>query len=217
MKVEVWSDYVCPFCYIGKRQLEQAIKETGYDGQIEVEMKSYLLDPTTPVDTEKSVYASLAGKYSMSEEQIKGMTSNVAERAKEVGLQYNFDTMKEANTNAAHRMAKWAETKGKGPQLSERLLQSYFLEGGAIGKKEVLLDLAKEVGLDAAEAQEILAGDQFAGEVQEDIAQAQEMGVKGVPFFVIDGKYGISGAQPQPLFNQTIEKAAQEAGLKSQI
>ncbi|RHW34915.1 DsbA family oxidoreductase [Lysinibacillus yapensis] len=214
MKVEVWSDYVCPFCYIGKRQLEKAISESGYEGQIEVELKSFLLDPTTPVDSEQSVIASLAKKYNMSEEQAKGMTNNVAERAKEVGLNYNFDIMKEANTSAAHRLAKWAETKGKGAELSERLLQCYFLEGGAIGKKEVLLDLVKEVGLDANEAQEILASDQYAKEVEEDIAQAQALGVRGVPFFVIDQKYGISGAQPQPLFNQTIEKAAKEAGLK---
>jgi len=217
MKVEVWSDYVCPFCYIGKRQLEQAIIEAGYEGQIEVELKSFLLDPTTPIDTNKSVYASLSKKFNISEEQAKEMTKNVGARAKEVGLDYNFDIMKEANTTAAHRLAKWANTKGKGAELSERLLQSYFLEGGAIGKRDVLLDLVKEVGLDQAEAKAVLESDQFEVEVNQDISEAQNLGVRGVPFFVIDSKYGISGAQPQELFNQTIAKAADEAGLRPKL
>ncbi|MFC7685957.1 DsbA family protein [Ureibacillus sp. GCM10028918] len=217
MKVEVWSDYVCPFCYIGKRQLEQSIKDSGYEGQIEVEMKSFLLDPTTPIDTDKTVYASLSNKYNISEEQAKEMTKNVAERAKEVGLNYNFDIMKDANTTAAHRLAKWASTKGKGPEISERFLQSYFLEGGAIGKQEVLLSLVEDIGLDKAEAQEILNGSQFSDEVQKDISAAQNLGVRGVPFFVIDNKYGISGAQPKAIFEQTISKAADEAGLKPKL
>ncbi len=217
MKVEVWSDYVCPFCYIGKRELERAIKDSGYEGQIEVELKSFLLDPTTPVDTNKSVYESLSKKFSVSEEQAKEMTKNVAARAKEVGLDYNFDIMKEANTTAAHRLAKWAGTKGKGSELSERLLQSYFLEGGAIGKEEVLLSLAEEAGLDRAEALEILKSNQFEGEVMQDISEAQNLGVRGVPFFVVDNKYGISGAQPKAIFDQTISKAAEEAGLKPKL
>jgi len=217
MKVEVWSDYVCPFCYIGKRELERAIKDSGYEGQIEVELKSFLLDPTTPANTDKSVYESLSKKFNISEEQAKEMTKNVAARAKEVGLDYNFDIMKEANTTAAHRLAKWAETKGKGPSFSERLLQSYFLEGGAIGKQDVLLSLVEEVGLDKTEAQEILNGNQFADEVEQDISEAQNLGVRGVPFFVLDNKYGISGAQPKAIFDQAISKAAEEAGLKPKL
>ena len=217
MKIEVWSDYVCPFCYIGKRQLEIAIKQSGYEGQIEVEMKSFLLDPTTPVDTEQSVYEALAQKYNMPQEQVKSMTANVAERAKEVGLNYNFDMMKNANTTAAHRLAKWAKIKGLDAQLNERLLKAYFLEGAAIGKHDVLLELAAEVGLDKEEAKEVLNSTQFANEVEEDIVEAQNLGVRGVPFFVIDRKYGISGAQPQPLFNETVVKAAKEAGLKPKL
>ncbi len=118
MKVEVWSDYVCPFCYIGKRQLEKALKDTGYEGQIEVEYKSFLLDPTTPIDADESVYSSLAKKFGVSVDEAKNMTKNVANRAKEVGLEYDFDIMKTANTVAAHRLAKWADTKGKGSEMS---------------------------------------------------------------------------------------------------
>jgi len=217
VKVEVWSDYVCPFCYIGKRQLEKAIKDSGYEGQIEVEYKSFLLDPTTPIDADEPVITSLAKKYRMSEAEAKNMTNNVAVRAKEVGLNYNFDNMKTANTVAAHRLAKWAETKGKGHEMSERLLKAYFLDGEAIGKKDVLLKLVEEVGLDQTEATEVLDGTMFKAEVDKDIYEAQQLGVRGVPFFVFDNKYGISGAQPQPLFEQTIEKVASEAGLKPKL
>ncbi|RUL53633.1 DsbA family oxidoreductase [Lysinibacillus antri] len=217
MKIEVWSDYVCPFCYIGKRQLEKAIKDSGYEGQLEVEYKSFLLDPTTPIDTEEPVYSSLANKYGVTEERAKEMTKGVAERAKEVGLEYDFDNMKNANTVAAHRLAKWAATKGKGAQMSERLLQAYFLEGVAIGKHEELLKLVENIGLNTAEAQDILNGEQFADEVERDIYEAQNIGVRGVPFFVFDNKYGISGAQPQQLFEQTIAQAANEAGLKPKL
>src|SRR5690606_25676820 len=135
-----------------------------------------------------------------SEEEAKNMTNNVALRAKEVGLNYDFDKMKTANTVAAHRLAKWAETKGKGHEMSERLLQAYFLEGEAIGKAEVLLKLVEEIGLDTEEAKLILNGNQYNEDVEKDIYVAQQLGVRGVPFFVFDNKYGISGAQPQELF-----------------
>ncbi|SOC18436.1 predicted DsbA family dithiol-disulfide isomerase [Ureibacillus xyleni] len=217
MKIEVWSDYVCPFCYIGKRQLEKAIKDSGYEGQVEVEYKSFLLDPTTPLDAKDSVYSSLAKKYNVSIEQAKNMTKGVAERAKEVGLEYDFDIMKEANTVAAHRLAKWAATKQKGAELSERLLKAYFLEGKAIGQHDVLLNLVDEVGLDQEGARQVIDSDQFAKEVERDIYEAQQIGVRGVPFFVFNNKYGISGAQPQELFEQTIEKVAIEAGLKPKL
>ncbi|KGR91804.1 DSBA oxidoreductase [Ureibacillus massiliensis 4400831 = CIP 108448 = CCUG 49529] len=217
MKVEVWSDYVCPFCYIGKRQLEKALKDTGYEGQIEVEYKSFLLDPTTPIDADESVYSSLAKKFGVSVDEAKNMTKNVANRAKEVGLEYDFDIMKTANTVAAHRLAKWADTKGKGSEMSERLLQAYFSEGQAIGKRDVLLKLVEELGLDTKEATDILEGEQYAKDVEQDIIEAQTLGVRGVPFFVFDNKYGISGAQPQPVFEKTIEKVASEAGLKPKL
>lgn len=217
MKIEVWSDYVCPFCYIGKRQLEKAIKSSGYEGQIEVEFKSFLLDPTTPVDTEESVYTALAQKYSMSEQEAKNMTVNVASRAKEVGLDYNFDDMKTANTTMAHRLAKLAAVQGKAEIYNERLMSAYFLEGEAIGRQDVLTRLAKEVGLNMEEVQRVLESNEYEEAVEQDIYEAQQIGVRGVPFFVFNNKYGLSGAQPQPLFEQTIEQAASEAGLKKRV
>lgn len=217
MKIEVWSDYVCPFCYIGKRQLEKAIKNSGYEGQIDVEFKSFLLDPTTPIDTEESIYTSLARKYSMSEQEAKIMTENVASRAKEVGLDYNFDDMKTANTTAAHRLAKLAAAQGKAEMYNERLMKAYFLEGEAIGRHDVLKRLAKEVELDMEAVQLVLESDQYEETIEQDIYEAQQIGVRGVPFFVFNNKYGLSGAQPQQVFEQTIEQAASEAGLKKQI
>ncbi|MGM9948805.1 MAG: DsbA family protein [Lysinibacillus sp.] len=217
MKIEVWSDYVCPFCYIGKRQLERAIKESGYEQQIEVEFKSFLLDPTTPVDMEESIYTALSSKYNLSLEETKNMTANIAARAQEVGLHYNFDEMKTANTMAAHRLAKLANEQGKGKAYNERLMKSYFLEGEAIGRLEVLKRLAKEVELDSAKVEQVLAGQQFEEAVEADIYEARQIGVRGVPFFVVNHKYGISGAQPQSLFAQTIEQAAAEAGLTKSI
>lgn len=217
MKIEVWSDYVCPFCYIGKRQLEKAIENSGYAGQIAVEFKSFLLDPTTPIDTEESIYTSLARKYNMSEQEAKNMTSNVASRAKEVGLDYNFDDMKTANTTAAHRLAKLAAAQGKAAIYNERLMKAYFLEGEAIGRHDVLKRLAKEAELDMEAVERVLESNEYEEAVEQDIYEAQQIGVRGVPFFVFNNKYGLSGAQPQSLFEQTIEQVASEAGLKKQI
>ena len=146
---------------------------------VDVEYKSYLLDPTTPIDATGSVYEELQKKYGMSLAEVKNMTSNVAARAKEVGLDYNFDNMKSANTVKAHRLAKWAETKGKGKEFTERLLQAYFIEGLAIGQTEVLLTLVEQLGLHVDEAREIMAGEQFADEVQQDISVAQQLLILG--------------------------------------
>ncbi|WP_274308383.1 DsbA family oxidoreductase [Solibacillus daqui] len=217
MKIEVWSDYVCPFCYIGKTQLEHVLEQAGYGEAIEVELKSYLLDPTVKEDASEPIYEGLQQKYGMSIEEVKKMTQNVVARASEVGLAFNFDDMKNANTVKAHRLAKWAETKDKGKAFSERVLKAYFTEGQLIGHDETLLNLAEEVGLERQQAQAVLANDDYLAEMQQDIAIAQQLGVRGVPFFVIDQKYGISGAQPKEVFEQAIEKAAQEAGLRKPL
>ena len=219
MKVEVWSDYVCPFCYIGKKQLEKAIRDSGYEDQIEVTYKSFLLDPTTPENTTKSVYESLSEKYGSTIEEVKKMTAGVAARAKEVGLNYNFDEMKSANTVKAHRLAKWVESQNKelAKAYTEQVLQAYFLQGKAIGCDEELLAIIKQLGLDVEAAKSVLAQKEYENEIQQDIYEANQIGVRGVPFFVFNNKWGISGAQPQQLFEQTIEQAAVDAGLKKNI
>lgn len=217
MKIEIWSDYVCPFCYIGKKQLEQAIEETGFAGQVELVYKSYQLDPTTPVDTNVSTYEALAKKYGMSLEKAKEMTQGVAARAKEVGLDYNFDHSMEENTLKAHRLVKWAEQQGDVSALVESLLYNYFIEAKRIGQDDVLIDIAEQVGLNREEVAKVLANDDFKTEVEADIQEGLQLGVRGVPFFVLNRKYGISGAQPQEVFEETLRKVAKEEGLQPEL
>ncbi|MGE6515000.1 DsbA family oxidoreductase [Lysinibacillus sphaericus] len=214
MKIEIWSDYVCPFCYIGKKQLEKALQDTGFDGQVELVYKSYQLDPTTPVDTNVSTYESLAKKYSMTVDKVKEMTQGVAARAKEVGLDYNFDNLMEENTLKAHRLVKWAQQQGKAPALVEALLHGYFIEAKRISHDDVLIDIAEQLGLERKAVENVLTSDVFATDVEEDIQEGLQLGVRGVPFFVINRKYGISGAQPQEVFEDTLRKVAEEEGLQ---
>ncbi|SFK33022.1 Predicted dithiol-disulfide isomerase, DsbA family [Marinilactibacillus piezotolerans] len=214
MKFEVWSDYVCPFCYIGKRELEQAIRETGLTGKVEVEFKAYELDPTTSTKDNAPVKESLMKKKGMSESQVEGMFESVTDRAKSVGLNYDFSKMKNANTKKAHRLAKFAESQGKGSDIDEALLAAHFTDNLALNDDEVLLSVAESVGLSREEAQAVLSSDQHADEVAQDIQEARALGVQGVPFFVLERKYAISGAQPQELFQETLKKVADEMGLK---
>ena len=217
MKIEVWSDYVCPFCYIGKRLLEQSLEKTGYKEQAEVVFKAYELDPNAPKVSTEAIAESLARKYGTTVEAAKQMNQQVGERAKEVGLNYNFDTMKPANTFDAHRLAKFAEQQGKEAELSELLLQSYFIDGKELGRHEVLLELTDRVGLDRAEAEKVLKSDQYADEVRKDVNEAMQIGVRGVPFFVLNDKYAISGAQPAEVFENALRQVAEEEGLKPKL
>lgn len=150
----------------------------------------------------------------MSESQIEGMFESVTDRAKSVGLNYDFSKMKNANTKKAHRLAKFAESQGKGPDIDEALLSAHFTDNLALNDDEVLLSIAESVGLSQEEAQAVLSSDQYADEVAQDIEEARAIGVQGVPFFVLERKYAISGAQPQALFQETLQKVADEMGIK---
>lgn len=208
MKIEVWSDYVCPFCYIGKRHLEEAIEQAGLQ-DVEVVYKSYELDPNSPATSEKSMAEVLSEKYNMSVEEAKAMTDNVAAQAKAVNLLYDFERMTPANTFQAHRLAKFAEAEGLGEEMTERLLRAYFIEAEKIGTFEVLLKLAEEVGLSKAQTEKMLHSEVFIDEVKQDIEEAGQIGVKGVPFFVIDRKFALSGAQPVATFVEALKKASE--------
>lgn len=214
MKIEIWSDYVCPFCYIGKRRLEEALASTNLTEKAEVVFKAFQLDPNTPVDTDALMLDELARKYNVSLEEAGKMLANVSEQAKTVGLAYNVDEMKAANTFNAHRLAKLAEQEGKGDTVSERLLQGSFVKGEALGNEETLLTIAEEAGLSKDRVRHMLASDEFADEVRSDIAEAGQIGVQGVPFFVINRKYAISGAQPAETFAEALQKVAAEEGVQ---
>ena len=214
MKIEIWSDYVCPFCYIGKRRLEEALASTNLTDKAEVVFKAFQLDPNTPVDTEALMLDGLAQKYNVSLGEAEKMMANVSEQAKTVGLTYNVDEMKAANTFNAHRLAKLAEQEGKGAAVSERLLQGSFINGEALGKEETLLTIAEEAGMSKDRVKNMFSSDEFADEVRSEIAEAGQIGVQGVPFFVINRKYAISGAQPAEAFAEALLKVATEEGIQ---
>lgn len=217
MRIEIWSDYVCPFCYIGKRRLEEALASTNLADKAEVVFKAYQLDPNTPPTSEASTLDGLAKKYGVSLDEAKKMMANVAEQAKTVDLHYNVAEMKVANTFNAHRLAKLAEQEGKAAAVSERLMQGSFIKGEPLGNEEILLAIAEEVGISVDRTKEMLQSDEFADEVRSDIAEAGQIGVQGVPFFVINRKYAISGAQSSEVFAEALEKVAKEEGIQPQL
>ncbi|MGD6955953.1 DsbA family oxidoreductase [Rossellomorea aquimaris] len=210
MKIEIWSDYVCPFCYIGKRHLEEALQQFPERDQVEVAFKSFELDPDAPVDTDMSIQEILSKKYGTSLEQAKNMTDSMTKQAATVGLDFRFDSSIPTNTFDAHRLTKYAKTKGKETELTESLLQAHFTLSKHIGDKETLVGLAEQAGLDAEESQAVLEGQEFTREVRADEEEARQIGVQGVPFFVINRKYAISGAQPSDVVLSSIQKVWEE-------
>ena len=216
MKVEVWSDIMCPFCYIGKRNYETALKEFGDHNQVEIEWHSFQLDPTIPVKSDKkvNVYQYLAEKKGMSYEHSAKLHEKLIQTARVAGLEYNFDRAIVANSFDAHKMIQLAKTKGLGDAAEERLFRAYFTEGKDFGDTETLVSLGKEIGLDEEEIRAALESDDYAYLVEQDFQEANEIGVTGVPFFVFNRKYAISGAQPPEYFLQTLEKSFGEWAIE---
>lgn len=211
MKIEIWSDYACPFCYIGKRRLEEALEKFAHKDQVEIEFKSYELDPEAPVNSDQTNIERLAEKYNMSIEEAEQMGMGITEQAKEVGLTFKFNDVVSTNTFDAHRLTQLAKTKQKDNELTEKLLHAYFTDTKHLGDHATLADIAEEVGIDRAEALSVLEDSEaFAGEVRNDQKMAQQIGVKGVPFFVVNEKYALSGAQPADTFLSALEKVWQE-------
>ncbi|TDO97120.1 DsbA family protein [Flavobacterium sp. 245] len=206
MKIEIWSDIMCPFCYIGKRQLETALAKFP-ENQFEIEWKSFQLDPTITPQSGKDVYTFLAERKGMSLEQSKEMHKGVAERAKSVGLDYNFDKAVISNSLEAHRIIQLAKTKKLGDEMEEIFFKAYFTEGRDLNDGPTLIELGEKAGLDKNEILEVLQNENlFLKDVERDITEAQEIGVQGVPFFVFDRKYAISGAQPVEAFVNTLNE-----------
>lgn len=207
LKIEIWSDVMCPFCYIGKRKIENAINVFPNKNQVEIEWKSFQLDPRVKSQPGKSTYDYLAEKYGRDRQWSVEMHENVTNQAKAEGLEYNFDKAIIANSFDAHRLSHLAKKRGKGNELEELIFKVYFTDGKDVSEIETLVELGKNVDLDENEIRNMLASNQFKEEVQNDIVEAQKIGVRGVPFFVLDRKYAISGAQPQEVFSETLEKA----------
>lgn len=206
MIIEIWSDIMCPFCYIGKRHLEMALEKVPNNENISIEWKSFQLDPELPHMPGVSVIDYLAQSKGISKTQSEAMHDRVVDMAKNAGLTYRFDKAIVANSFDAHRIIQLAKEKGKGDEAEELFFKGYFTEGLDMQNQEDLWKLGKQLGINQEEIQKALTDDQYADKVKADIAEAQELGIRGVPFFVIDRKYGISGAQPVEVFVQALEQ-----------
>ncbi|HEX6543506.1 MAG TPA: DsbA family oxidoreductase [Ktedonobacterales bacterium] len=211
MKVEIWSDVVCPWCYVGKRRFESALSAFPQRDEVEVIYRSFELDPTTPVDSVRSVTETLAEKYGVSLEQAAAMNSRVTGIAAGEGLEYHLEKAQRANTIKAHRLIHLAASKGLQNAVMERVMTGYFTEGENVGDTDTLVRLAAEAGLDAEEARAALESDAYADAVRGDERRARMLGITGVPFFVVDEHYGVSGAQPAELLLQVLEQAWAES------
>ncbi|MCT9820027.1 DsbA family oxidoreductase [Microbacterium sp. W1N] len=205
IKIDVWSDIACPWCYIGKRNLENGLAAVADDPdapQVEVTYHSFELSPETPVDFDGDISTFLAEHKGISREQAAQMHERVTGIAAEAGLEYHFDILQHTNTVKAHELLHYAKEQGRQAEMSERLMSAYFTEGKHVGRIDDLVQLAAEVGLDADEARAALESQRYLDAVRADQAQATAYGIQGVPFFVVDGKYGVSGAQPAEAFTQ---------------
>jgi predicted DsbA family dithiol-disulfide isomerase len=209
MKVEIWSDIMCPFCYIGKRNFESAFSRFEGRDNIEIEWRSFQLDPTIPKSSpvKENVYQYLADKKGINYEQSAKMHERVIQMAKNAGLDYRFDKAIVANSFDAHRMIQLAKNKGLGDAAEERLFRAYFTEGKDFGDHETLISIGKEIGLPEEEIKSALVSDVYAEKVEQDIQEAADIGVQGVPFFVFDRKYAVSGAQPPEQFLQALNQS----------
>jgi predicted DsbA family dithiol-disulfide isomerase len=213
MLIEVWSDLVCPWCYIGKRNLEQALKQFDTTEEVTVRWRSFELDPNAPKAAADDLTDIIARKYRVSREQAAAQMTHVAEVAEGVGLHYRFDLAKRSNTFDGHRLIHWAGDPAVGGSpvrataMKERLLRAYFTEGVDLGDVAALAALAGEAGCDAVEAAAVLASDRYADAVRADELAAREEGVTGVPYFRVNGGIGISGAHPPELLLRMFERA----------
>ncbi|NEM90353.1 DsbA family protein [Galbitalea soli] len=208
IKVDIWSDVQCPWCYIGKRKFEAGV--AAYGGDVEVEYHSFELAPDTPVDFDGTPREYLSARKGLPLEQVDLMLERVVGIAASVGLDYDYDHVHQTNTIKAHELLHHAKSKGLQLEMKERLLRAYFIEGGHVGRIEDLADLAAEVGLDRAEVVRVLSEERYLADVKQDVAQAAAYGIQGVPFFVVDGRYGVSGAQDAQTFANVLAQVASE-------
>jgi len=206
MKVEIWSDVMCPFCYIGKRKFEKGLEQFEHKNEVEIIWKSFQLDSNIQTDSTKTVHQFLAERKGISAEQAKQMNDRVTLIAKEVDLIYNFDNAIVANSFDAHRFSHFAKQKGLQNEAEEILFKSYFTDGKNTADYNILISIGYDIGLDANEVKQMLENNLFTEEVKHDIYEAEQFGIGGVPFFVFDRKYAVSGAQSSDVFLQTLNK-----------
>ena len=206
MRIDIWSDVVCPWCYIGKRNFEDALSRFEHRDAVEVRWRSFELDPGAPRMREGDYASRLARKYGVGADEARAMIDRMTEAGRRAGVDMRFDLSRPGNTFDAHRLLHLAADRGVQDAVKERFLAATFTEGAPIGDADTLTRLAAEAGLDAEEAREVLAGDAYADEVRADEQEATELGISAVPFFVVDGKLGIPGAQPPDVILRVLDR-----------
>ena len=204
IKVDIWSDVQCPWCYIGKRKFEGGVAQFG--GDVAVEYHSFELAPDTPVDYDGSPADYLSERKGIPMAQVGQMLERVTSIAASVGLDYHYEDVRQTNTIKAHELIHYAKAKDRQVDMKERLLRAYFVEGRHVGRIDDLADLAADVGLDRDDVIRSLSASEYLADVKADVALARQYGIQGVPFFVIDGKYGVSGAQESTTFADVLRQ-----------
>lgn len=210
MKVEIWSDIGCPFCYIGKKNFEAGVSEFAGKDDLEVIYRSFQLDPTAKKEPDESMAELLAKKYNKSVKEAEIMNSQVTDAAKAAGLDFNMEKVVPSNSMDAHRLVKLASEEGKEGEAMNRLYKAYFTDGLNVADTETLVQIGTEIGLDSDKIRAMLSDDLYKEKVIEDQNVANQLGAQGVPLFVINRKYGISGAQPPEAFKEALTKAYEE-------
>ncbi len=210
MTVEIWSDVVCPFCFIGKRHFEKALAQFPQRDQLEIVWKSFQLDPNASTAPDKTLAAHMAVHKGISDAQVQGMFAHATQMAAAAGLEYHLEKAVPANSFDAHRLLQYAEEKGRGNEMEETLFRAFFMDGKNIADRETLTRLGITAGLEEKALQAAFTEEKYAAAVRADIAEAETLNITGVPFFVLNRKYGISGAQPPAAMQQSLEKAFAE-------
>jgi predicted DsbA family dithiol-disulfide isomerase len=217
LKVQIWSDIMCPFCYIGKRRIEEALQNFEHKEAVEIEWKSYQLDASFVASPEDNMVEHLAEKYRKDNDWAQNMLDNMTQNAKTAGLDFHFEKAVLANSFNAHRLLHLAKKYNLANDLEELFFKAYLTEGKNINDLDTLSKLGIEVGLDSEEITQVLNSDIYGYEVKKDQEEANAIGVQGVPFFVLDNKYAISGAQPASAFLETLEKVWEEGKFESKV
>lgn len=214
MRIDIWSDYLCPWCYIGKKELENAIGATGMEEQVHIEYHAYELNPSAPTDQSLLFYDYLQEKQGVSLEEVKQSMAQTIARAASLNLEYHFENLYYQNTHKAHRLSKYAQEEGNSSLYQERLFQAIFTENDFLSDTDNLVKLSEEIGLDADEVYRIAEDETaYAGEVEQDNSYAERLGIQRVPFYIFNNRYSVSGAQRQEVFKELLKKVAHELNL----
>lgn len=207
MKVEIWSDVMCPFCYIGKRRFEKALQNFEYADEVEIVWRSFQLNPDLETNPDANINEYLAEAKGWSVEQARQMNKRVTDMAAEEGLEYNMEQAVVANSYDAHRLVQFAKDRGKATEMEEALFKAYFSEGENTADHATLINLSEHIGIDPTEAKSILDDDKYANAVNHDLQLAQNINITGVPFFLFDRKFAVSGARETEVFLKALKQS----------